>query len=153
MRASLYILQHGRSVSREIDPLRPLSADGRRDIEHLAKHLAKRGVQLQHVIHSGKRRAEQTAEVISKLLAPDITPVPYSGISPDDPVEAFIGGIDMGMGTILLVSHMPFVSRLCSVMLSGEVSAQFEFTPGTLACMHFQDGAWSMAYMLCPDVI
>lgn len=118
VKTSLYILQHGSAVSREVDEQRPLSDDGREDIARLAKHLAGRSVELRHILHSGKLRAEQTAQIISEQLALGVSPVSYDGTGPSDAPEHFINGLDMAMGNILLVSHMPFVSRLCSALLT-----------------------------------
>jgi phosphohistidine phosphatase SixA len=52
---------------------------------------------------------------------------------------------------ILLASHMPFVSRLCSTLMTGSDDAEFASMPGTLICLEKSDNKWRLAYMLRPD--
>jgi phosphohistidine phosphatase len=147
----LYILQHGHAVSREENSERPLSDSGRRDIDRLAKCLANKDVHIQHIFHSNKLRAEQSALIVSEGPGGNVSPEYLSGISPKDSPEAFIDTLDMSTGNILLVSHMPFVSRLCSVLLTGSSSTGFNFTPGTLVCLNFENDEWSMTSMMRPE--
>ena len=58
----LYLVQHGEACAEDVDPERPLTAQGRADVERLAAFLQQAGIQVGRVIHSGKLRAEQTAE-------------------------------------------------------------------------------------------
>ncbi len=53
----LILVQHGDAVAETINPARPLTERGREDIEQLAAFLAKNGVRVARVVHSGKLRA------------------------------------------------------------------------------------------------
>ncbi len=66
----LYLVQHGASKSEAEDPQRGLTADGRRVVEAVARHLTNRGVSVVRIEHSDKLRARQTAEIIAKQLRP-----------------------------------------------------------------------------------
>jgi phosphohistidine phosphatase len=153
VKARLYVLQHGDAVSREEDAERPLSSIGRRDIERIAEHLAEKDALIQRIVHSGKLRAEQTAKIISGKLAPDVVLEVVEGISPNDDPKKFIEDIGGVEDTILVASHMPFVSNLCSTLLTGKPNAQFSFTPGTIACVGYAGGQWSLMYMIRPEVL
>ena len=153
MKIRLYVLQHGDAVSKEEDAERPLSDDGRRCIERIAEHLVKKDVLIQRIVHSSKLRASQTATIISEKLAPDIDPEVVEGISPNDDPKKFIENISSTEGTVLIASHMPFVSNLCSILLTGKPDAQFGFTPGTIACVGYEEGKWSLMCMLRPEVL
>ena len=61
----LYLVQHGDALPEQVDPERPLSAEGRRDVEAVARLLASAGTRAVRVAHSGKLRAQQTAEVLA----------------------------------------------------------------------------------------
>ena len=61
----LYLVQHGDAIPERVDPERPLSAKGRRDVEAVARLLASAGTRAVRVAHSGKLRAQQTAEVLA----------------------------------------------------------------------------------------
>lgn len=150
---NLYILQHGEAVPKEIDPERPLSEHGNRDIRILARHMQNMGVQLGNVFHSGKLRAEQSARLIAETLSPEIQPVQTEGLNPNDDPAVIIGDIEQMNENILIASHMPFVSRLCSTLLTGTTDAEFASIPGTLFCLEKADNKWRLAYMLTPDFL
>ena len=150
---NLYILQHGEAVPKEIDPERPLSERGNRDIRILALHMQNMDVQLGHVFHSGKLRAEQSARLIAETLSPEIQPVQTEGLNPNDDPAVIIGDIEQLNENILIATHMPFVSRLCSTLLTGTTDAEFASIPGTLFCLEKADNKWRLAYMLTPDFL
>ena len=54
----LYLVQHGDAVPEQLDPERPLSAAGRREVEAVARLLASTGARTVRVAHSGKLRAQ-----------------------------------------------------------------------------------------------
>ena len=58
----LYLVHHGDAVPPDVDPQRPLSAEGRVGVEQVAGAAAQRAVKPAVVWHSGKLRARQTAE-------------------------------------------------------------------------------------------
>jgi len=150
---NLYILQHGEAVPKEIDPERPLSEQGVRDIRNLAMHMQNMGVQLGNIFHSGKLRAQQSARLIAEVLSPEIEPVQTDGLNPNDDPSVILDDIQQMHGNILIASHMPFVSRLCSVLLTGTDNAEFDSLPGTLFCLEKNDYKWRLAYMLRPDFL
>ena len=87
----IYLIQHGQALSAEQDPQRPLSEEGRVATARVADHLAALGTRLisppiTQVRHSGKLRAQQTAEIYARALCPDVVPEPVEGMNPkDDP--------------------------------------------------------------------
>jgi phosphohistidine phosphatase len=150
---NLYILQHGEAVAKEIDAERPLSEQGIRDIRILALHMQNMGVQLGNVFHSGQLRAEQSARLVAETISPGIQPLQTEGLNPNDDPTVIIGDIEQINENILIASHMPFVSRLCSTLLTGTVDAEFASIPGTLFCLEKADNKWRLAYMLRPDFL
>ena len=65
----LYLAQHGEACPKDIDPDRPLTDQGREDIERLAAFLARAGIEVERVIDSGKLRAAQTADLLAAAVA------------------------------------------------------------------------------------
>ena len=61
-------MQHGESKSKDEDPARPLTDDGRKSVENVGAHLARLGITFDRVFHSGKLRAQQTAEILAGSL-------------------------------------------------------------------------------------
>ncbi len=150
---NLYILQHGDAVPKDVDPERPLSEQGVRDIRILAMHMKNLDIRLGKFFHSGKLRAEQSAGLIAEALSPEIEPVQAAGLSPNDDPAAIIGDLEQINGNLLIASHMPFVSRLCSSLLTGTTQAEFASVPGTLFCVEKSDDRWRLAWMLRPDFL
>ena len=150
---NLYILHHGEAVAKEIDAERPLSEQGIRDIRILALHMQNMGVQLGNVFHSGKLRAQQSARLVAETISPGVQPVKTEGLNPNDDPTVIIEDIEQMDENILIASHMPFVSRLCSTLLTGTTDAEFASMPGTLFCLEKTDNKWRLAYMLRPDFL
>lgn len=146
-------MQHGDAVPEEIEPDRPLSEQGIRDIRILALHMQNMGVQLGNVFHSGKLRAQQSARLVAETISADIQPVKTEGLNPNDDPMVIVGDIERMDANILLVGHMPFVSRLCSTLLTGTTAAEFASVPGTLFCLEKADNKWRLVYMLRPDFL
>ena len=73
-----------------MDPERPLTPTGRRDVVGLGEILQGAGVTLNAVFHSGKLRARQTAEVLAPHLKAPRRPAELPGLGPTDPVGAVI---------------------------------------------------------------
>jgi phosphohistidine phosphatase len=136
-----------------MQPERPLSEQGVRDIRNLALHLQNMGLQLGNVFHSGKLRAQQSAGLIAETVSPGIKPVQTDGLGPNDDPTVIIEDIERMDANILIVSHMPFVSRLCSTLLTGTADAEFASIPGTLFCLEKEGNKWRLACMLRPDFL
>jgi phosphohistidine phosphatase len=150
---NLYILQHGEAVAKEIDAERPLSEQGIRDIRILALHMQNMGVQRGNVFHSGKLRAQQSARLVAETISPGVQPLQTEGLNPNDDPTVIIEDIEQMDENILIASHMPFVSRLCSTLLTGTTDAEFASMPGTLFCLEKADNKWRLVYMLRPDFL
>ena len=150
---NLYILQHGEAETKEVDPERSLSEQGVRNIRVLAMHMKNMGVRPGKIFHSGKLRAEQSAQLVAETLSPEIQPVQTDGLNPNDDPSVIVSDIDQIGEDILIASHMPFVSRLCSSLLTGTTNTEFASVPGTLICLEKAEDKWRLAYMLRPDFL
>lgn len=151
----LYLAQHGEAVPEDVDPDRPLSAQGRADIERLAARLAQAGVVVPRVLHSVKTRAAQTAEILAGALLASAEPQARDGLKPNDPLEALASEIADWSADTLIVGHLPFAGRLASHLLVGDADqALLAFEPGSLACLEQDaDDQWRLAWMLRPELL
>lgn len=151
----LYLAQHGLAVPEDVDPERPLSAQGRTDIERLAARLAQAGIVVERVLHSGKTRAAQTAEILAEALLAGAEPPAHNGLKPNDPVESFGSEITRWSEDTLIVGHLPFMGRLAAHLLVGDANQPLlAFEPGSLACLERDtDGQWRLAWMLRPELL
>ena len=142
----LYIVQHGQAVTKQEDPQRPLSRQGIEDVTRLAEMLKQKNIQPQHIFHSGKARAEQTANIIATAL--DKLPLleKIDGISPMDDARTFIERLQSISGDVLIASHMPFVNNVAQALL-GEAGLQsFDFEPGKLIAIQLKNGGAELSW-------
>lgn len=151
----LYLTQHGLAVAKDVDPERPLSEQGRRDVRRLADFLANAGVRVEQVLHSGKTRAQQTAAILADSLSPTAQPQTQAGISPNDPAEPLVAEIMAWSADTLLVGHLPFLGRLAALLLAGDANRPtLAFAPGSMACLERDhDGRWSLCWMIRPELL
>lgn len=150
----LYLAQHGQALSSEEDPQRPLSEAGREQVECLARQLGSAGVRVQRVWHSGKLRAQQTAEILARRVMPRGRVEPVAGLGPDDPVEEFIADADVWQEDALVVGHLPFMARLTSLLLLRDTGRELvSFRPGSVLCLERLDhDRWVLSWMLRPEL-
>lgn len=151
----LYLVQHGEALHKDLDPERPLSEIGSNDVKSLAQYLAARGIRVFRVAHSGKRRAQQTAALLARAIAPDVTPMATEGLDPLDPPNVLAGTLPSWRGDTVLVGHQPFMSKMLSYLLCGdEESMTAAFLPGTAVCLEGdEEGRWDLVWMLRPELL
>lgn len=150
----LYVVQHGEALPKEQDPDRPLSEAGRRDVGRVGRVLAAAGAHPARVLHSGKERARQTAEMLATAVGATAAPEARDGLSPNDPVAPLAEQAAGWQEDIVIAGHQPFVGRLAAMLLTGrEDGAALAFTPGSAVCLErAEDGTWALAWMLRPEL-
>ena len=151
----LYLVQHGHAVSQEVDAQRPLSEQGRADVRRVAAFLAAAGIRVSTLVHSGKKRAEETANLLAQAIGPGQHPARVDGIDPMDPVDAFSASVDQYTADTMVVGHLPFMGRLVSHLVSAnEATATVLFQPGAVVCLERVDRAhWCIAWMIRPGLL
>ena len=151
----LYLFQHGEATREEVDPERPLTAQGRADVESIALLLEQAGIYVARVVHSGKLRAQQTAEILAGQIAPDLTPEVCHQIKPNDDPVAF----EFQRGTpdqdTLVVGHLPFMSRLVSFLVDGDDSRHLvNYSPGSVVCLEANEhNDWAINWLIRPELV
>jgi phosphohistidine phosphatase len=151
----LYLVQHGEALPAEVDPERPLSVAGEADVGCIAAFLAGSGVRVARILHSGKRRAEETAEALAAALAPGNAPVSRSGLNPNDSTESLALELAEWQEDTMLVGHLPFMARLASRLVVGREDAGLvAFEPGSVVCLQrIDEHGWTIAWMLRPGLL
>ena len=151
----LYLVQHGESVAKEIDPDRPLSAQGERDVKQVAGYLQQAGVSVGQIKHSGKTRARQTAEILAKALLTDSKNEAIEGIAPNDPVDALADLIAELDTNTMIVGHLPFMAKLVSYLITGKDDhSLLTYRPGSIVCLEQDENhPWQIQWMIRPDCL
>lgn len=149
----LYLARHGQALDSDVDPQRSLSEQGRADVELVARRLLTAGARPVRVWHSGKRRAQQTAQLLAQRLAPRASLEQVNGLAPNDAVAEFAVDADVWQEDTLVVGHLPFMGRLLSLLLTGrEDRLRSSFPAAGVACLE-RDGAgvWVLHWLLGPE--
>ncbi|MBE9504869.1 MAG: phosphohistidine phosphatase SixA [Proteobacteria bacterium] len=151
----LYLVQHGEAKSKEEDPLRPLSDEGGKLVEKTAKYLGKLKPNINKIIHSGKLRAEQTARSISVELSPKLTISQEDYLSPNDDPNIWADRLKKSETDIMIVGHLPYLSRLTSLLLCGDGKIDLiTFKNAGAVCLKREEsGEWSLIWILIPEMI
>ena len=151
---ALYLVQHGQCHPKDIDPDKGLTQEGHDTVTRIAGVAKGYGVPVTTILHSGKKRARQTAELFEKALAPPEGLHVKSGLNPLDDVTALAGLID-SKNNLMLVGHLPFMSRLCAWLLTGDPEKPvFQFQNGGIVCLKHppESSDWIIAWALMPQI-
>jgi phosphohistidine phosphatase len=151
----IYLVQHGEAVDKAENPDRPLSTQGVEDVRKLAAFMARAGVAAGRVIHSGKLRAAQTAEILAGAALPGGAPLARSGLGPKDAVAPIVRELEGSDESVMLVGHMPFVAAAVDELIASDSAGPaVAYRPGSLVCLERdQAGHWSIAWMLRPEIL
>ena len=151
---ALLLVQHGKSLPKDKDPAKGLSEEGISEVEHIADIAVKYEVNVFRIMHSGKKRALQTAEIFTSALKPDGGIQEIKGINPLDDVVAFADKIEIN-DNFMLVGHLPFMERLTSYLITGSVEKPvFKFQNGGILCMDKdpETKVWFIRWSLMPNI-
>ena len=151
---AFYIVQHGQSLTKDLDPEKGLSDHGIAVVEKIARVAQRYGVNVAQIQHSGKKRARQTAEHLAAILKPVLGLQEIAGIKPLDDVAAFASQVDYSADT-MVVGHLPFLERLTSFLITGQQSPiVFKLQNGGILCLDQIDNSDSPAirWALMPQV-
>lgn len=134
------IIRHGPagdSAAREAkgrdDRLRPLTAEGKKQMRKAAAGLAALAPNLQVLATSPLTRAFQTAEIVAEEYGCEI--VPLEALEPDHGPEDAVGWLRKQQSeTVGLVGHEPHLSTLAGYLLTGKPVSFLDLKKGG-ACM------------------
>ena len=151
----LYLVQHGEAVAKENDPDRPLSEKGITDVKRIGRALTHSKVAVERVIHSGKLRARQTAEILASEIAPGVQLEIHDQIRPNDNPGSFDLLNDNRSTDTMVVGHLPFMAKLVSLLVAGDDSlALVAYKPGSIVCLQrIEADSWQINWMLRPELL
>lgn len=151
----LYLMRHGEALSPQKDPERGLTDNGKEKIELVATHLLNKGVSFNQIIHSKKKRARETAEIMTRILSAEVTPAEHSHIAPNDDPSLIISEINDWENDTLIASHLPFVPNLMTALTGQDAYlSDITFETGTVVCLERNNqAAWEFKWATAPSEI
>ena len=152
-----YLVRHGEAKSEQGDPARPLSEQGRRDVEAVAKKASGLGVKVSEILCSGKLRARQTAEILVEHLSPSNGLSEINGLKPFDNPQIAQKILDQSQESLMLVGHLPHLSRLVSLLLTGYSEKDIvHFEAGAMLCLsrvNDAENGWILKWFFSPTFV
>lgn len=140
-------MRHGEALLSTVDAQRPLSDEGRLQVEHVAKRLQEQDAHPEYIYHSGILRAQQTAEIIAEYLQVEKIEK-IAGLLPEDDAEKIFNQITLWTQETILVGHLPYLSHLLS-LLSVE-GYYVKFDTATIVCLEKAEQKWLIQAVLTP---
>ncbi|MCP4695408.1 MAG: phosphohistidine phosphatase SixA [Gammaproteobacteria bacterium] len=151
---ALYLVQHGKSHSKETDPERGLTGEGASEAKLIASMAAKYGVRVNAIKHSGKKRTRQTAEIFASALRPADEVQQMSGLNPMDDVSALAVKLSPG-DDMMLVGHLPFMEKITSYLITDSADKRIlKFQNSGIVCLDTdpEGGPWFVKWTLLPKI-
>lgn len=152
---ALYLVQHGKSLSKNVDIHEGLSEEGIVEVKRIAGVAAQYGINVSKILHSGKTRARQTAQIFASSLNVRNEIEETEGIKPLDDVVRFAENINAS-DNIMLVGHLPFLEKLTSYLVVGsDEKSVFKFQNGGIVCLDKEPDSqsWIIKWALMPNIV
>lgn len=131
----IYLMQHGLALSEAEDSERPLSEEGKAQIETSAQAIQKMGLKFDVIVTSTKKRSKQTAETVARVVgiaSGDI--VETELLKPSAAPEAAIEYLDRfaDEGSVFVAGHLPSLTKIASLLLTQDIGLSIQFGNGGL---------------------
>jgi phosphohistidine phosphatase len=148
----LYLVRHGQAAARDGEASRSLTDHGAEVVRQVAAFAARAGVRVDEVRHSGKLRARQTAEILAEALAPPRGVNAATGLDPDDDVQNMAESLQQESGSLMLVGHLPFLSKLAGLLVTGDPENPIVvFHTASIARLARDNGSWTVDWAVTKD--
>ena len=132
---AIYLVQHGKCLTKAVDPEKGLSEQGAEEVLRIAQVAAGYGIEVSEIRHSGKKRALQTAEIITQAINLEKGVRKEQGINPLDDVVAYARKLDFASHG-MIVGHLPFLEKLIAYLIIGQPEpAVFQMQNSGIVCL------------------
>ena len=152
----LYLIQHGTAVDKEKNPERPLTEEGRIAVRKVARYMAPYvHSSVDKIYHSGKLRAQETAEIIAKELKLEGTVEEGKELNPQSLPWGWVERLADMQENIMIIGHLPHLKRLTALLICQDESKScVDFRNGGVICLaRNESGIWSLQWILVPEMI
>ncbi len=151
---TLLLVQHGEAKPESEDPDRSLTDKGAEVVERMADWAARTGMRVDEIRHSGKRRAEQTATIFARRLSPSRSMIAAQGLTPLDSVNPVAESLQGQQDSIMIVGHLPHLSRLVSLLLIGNPDTEVvRFRNAGIVCLTRKEANWAIDWVMQPELL
>lgn len=147
---TVYFVQHGVALAKEVDPDRHLSREGQKDVEGISAYLRRMGISVKKIYHSGKTRAMETARIFAGHIGDgSISELP--GMNPEDDAKKFARIIKQD--DAMYVGHLPHLEKLVSYLITGDEGAGVvRFVNAGVVCINRDNAGYHIEWFLKPSI-
>jgi phosphohistidine phosphatase SixA len=157
----LFVIRHAKAADRDPerwpdDALRPLTREGAREFERVARRIRRWRPGVDLVLSSGWTRAWETASILqaharwpkpvrTKLLETGAADgvAPIAALQAEQPIDA----------RIAVVGHEPVLGHLVSALVSSDAGLRLDLRKGSVAWMRGAPGAMELCGLLVPGML
>lgn len=153
---NLYLIQHAEAKPKEEEPDRPLTNKGRRDIgavmDFIGNHI---DVGTGGILHSGKTRARETAEIVADRLGVSNDTQEAEALEPLADPRIWAERLKETDEDLVLVGHLPHLGKLAAQLVCGEPEKEVvKFQQGGVVCLNKEESSgWSLLWMIIPQLV
>ena len=151
---ALYLVQHGRSLPKDVDPDQGLSEEGVAETDRIAGVAKGYHINVAQIMHSVKTRARKTADIYASALTPTGGVKEVGGLKPMDDVADFAVSLNPDTNT-MLVGHLPFMERMAAYLVTGSIDKLiFKFQNSGIVCLDKDPDtdSWVIVWTLMPHI-
>ena len=103
----IYLVQHGKAKSKEEDPERSLTIEGIEESTQMGELLSKIDISTPLILHSGKARALQTADILALGIQQRPKIESCEGLAPMDDPQRIAEVLSQSSDDVMMVGHLP----------------------------------------------
>ena len=141
----------------ENDSKRQLTPKGKRQLRQAAAAMKTLGLRFDLILSSPYLRAKQTAEIVAESLKLKRRLKFSDELAPDGSPKNLVGQLNElkpEPENVLLVGHEPYLSRLISLLTTGDMDLAMDFKKGGLCKLEMEklsyDRCATLAWLLTP---
>jgi phosphohistidine phosphatase len=138
----IYLVRHGEAEGEQINPDRPLTKNGEKQVMELAQKIKNKHFAIDEIVHSGVLRAEQTAVILQKELGLNHPLSKGEDLLPGSEPKLWFEKLHQSSKNIMLVGHMPYMGILAEMLLKNQVN--LGFSTASMISFRFEDGEFHL---------
>ncbi len=146
----IYLVQHGKAGDRGVDGKRHLIEEGRDESFRVAVYMRKIGLKVDEIIHSGKVRARETAEIFGDELSVMRISSTHR-MNPLDKPQEFIRGLK---NNVMYAGHLPHLEKTVGLLITGNPSESVvDIRNSGVICLEGSGDEWEIAWYITPGMV
>lgn len=142
----LLLVRHSEQREREENP--GLTERGQELVRSQAALCKNNHVTVEQIRHSNKKRAAETAQILSEYLEPEQGLVEMEGLQPYDPIEPVAELLQQEQVDLMYVGHLPFLFELVDLLTAKTGSGMHKFGHANIVCLSRTDDTWTVNWTL-----